>query len=409
MIRPCTNLTTIRSPWATASQMTAPATPCVDRFALSSPTLDESPHLRRWAGLAGIALTAAGLFCGGASTRAVAAPPEPPAVIHVAEAGQVTTPTLRFRNDGTFKILQLTDIHFQPEAGPEYAARYNTLIDGLLEAEKPDLVVVTGDVLYWSNRPMNEYFDAAVAPMIRHQVPYAFVMGNHDAESTFTGQDVFTHLQSKPYSVSQTGPAALGASGNYAIEIHGKDGATSSVLYMLDSHDHADRMPDATPRENGAYAWLTADQVRWYGETSEAFTRQDNGMPVPSLMFFHIPLQEYNAAWRHRASGNRLEDESPQGRNTGMFSAIEAHRDVMGVFVGHDHTNDYVGSLNGVALGYGRKTGLSVYGPAPLERGGRVIVLHEGKKEFDTWIRTESGRVENPLSIPTHFDKAQPD
>ena len=409
MIQPSVSSPSIRSPWAAAVPPAPSAARGADLFVPTASTLEENTGLPRLKGLSCLALTVAGLVCGGATASAAAPPAHEASVVEVADAGRAAAPSLRFHEDGTFKILQITDVHFQPEAGPEYAAHYDRLIDGLLDSEKPDLVVITGDVLYWSNRPMNEYFDAAMAPMIRHQVPYAFVMGNHDAESTFTGKDILTYLQSQPGSVSRPGPAALGASGNYTVEIHGKGGATESVLYMLDSHDHGAGMPDASPAEKDAYGWLTADQVRWYGRTSEAFTHANRGVPEPSLMFFHIPLQEYNAAWSHQASGNRLEDESPQGRNTGMFGAIEAHHDVMGVFAGHDHVNDYVGSLHGVALGYGRKTGLSVYGPAPLERGGRVIVLHEGKKTFDTWIRTESGRQETPISFPSHFEQTSAD
>lgn len=379
-----------------------------DRDVPGAPRSASRTGLQRLKALGCVACTAAVLL-GGAPTPAAAAPVEAPRVVQVAKGAQAASPTLRFREDGTFKILQLTDLHFQPEAGPEYAARYDRLLDGLLEAEKPDLVVLTGDVLYWSGRPLNEYFEATLAPMIRRRVPYAFLMGNHDAESGPTGQDVLKYLQSKPYSLSQPGPPELGSSGNYTLEVQGSRGATASVLYMLDSHDHGDGMPDAAEQERDGYAWLTTDQVRWYSETSEAYARSNQGAPVPSLMFFHIPLQEHTAAWNHRASGNRLEDEASQGRNTGLFTALEARQDVMGVFAGHDHVNDYVGLLRGIALGYGRKTGLSVYGPAPLERGARVLVLREGRKSFDTWIRTESGGLENRLSFPSHFERPPAD
>ena len=34
----------------------------------------------------------------------------------------------------------------------------------------------------------------------------------------------------------------------------------------------------------------------------------------------------------------------------------------MGVFVGHDHDNDFIGIDKGIALGYGRVTGADAYG-----------------------------------------------
>jgi hypothetical protein len=66
-------------------------------------------------------------------------------------------------------------------------------------------------------------------------------------------------------------------------------------------------------------------------------------------------------------------------------------QDVMGVFVGHDHDNDYIGMEHDIALAFGRVTGADAYGE--FERGARVIELHEGAFRFDTWIRTPSSKA----------------
>jgi hypothetical protein len=73
-----------------------------------------------------------------------------------------------------------------------------------------------------------------------------------------------------------------------------------------------------------------------------------------------------------------------------MFHAMIESGDVMGVFVGHDHDNDYIGQEYGIALAYGRVSGYDAYGD--LERGARIIELQEGKRQFDTWIATPSGK-----------------
>ena len=77
-------------------------------------------------------------------------------------------------------------------------------------------------------------------------------------------------------------------------------------------------------------------------------------------------------------------------------------KDVMGVFVGHDHENEYAGSLQGICLAYGRVTGLDGYGN--MARGARVIELTEGEQEFDTWIRTGDGNILHKIHYPTSFD-----
>ena len=39
--------------------------------------------------------------------------------------------------------------------------------------------------------------------------------------------------------------------------------------------------------------------------------------------------------------------------------------DMIGMFVGHDHANDYIIEYEGLYIGYGRKTGYGCYGPPP--------------------------------------------
>ena len=66
-------------------------------------------------------------------------------------------------------------------------------------------------------------------------------------------------------------------------------------------------------------------------------------------------------------------------------------RDVLGIFVGHDHNDDFVGTTANICFGYGRKTGYNAAYEEILERGARVIELYENDKKFDTHIRTLSG------------------
>ena len=76
-----------------------------------------------------------------------------------------------------------------------------------------------------------------------------------------------------------------------------------------------------------------------------------------------------------------------------MFSAMLESGDVMGAFVGHDHINDYIGVHYNIALAYGRVTKV-MRGRRDPKAGGRVIVLKEGERSFDTWIRDLNGKKE---------------
>lgn len=90
--------------------------------------------------------------------------------------------------------------------------------------------------------------------------------------------------------------------------------------------------------------------------------------------------------------------------NTGMFTAMKEAGDVMGVFVGHDHDNDYAVMWHGILLAYGRYTGgNTVYNHLP--NGARVIVLKEGQRTFDTWIDLAGGQQVNRSTYPDSFVK----
>lgn len=85
-----------------------------------------------------------------------------------------------------------------------------------------------------------------------------------------------------------------------------------------------------------------------------------------------------------------------------MYSAFLEFGDVMGIFVGHDHLNDYITVYHNIALAYGRVSKAMKDAEDPLA-GGRVITLKQGKREFDTWIRQMDGKKVLPCSFPASF------
>lgn len=42
----------------------------------------------------------------------------------------------------------------------------------------------------------------------------------------------------------------------------------------------------------------------------------------------------------------------------------ERRHSIQGLFVGHDHCNDFVVEFEGITMAYGRKTGVGGYGPS---------------------------------------------
>jgi hypothetical protein len=292
---------------------------------------------------------------------------------------------LRFKEDGSFKIVQFADIQDGPNTDP----RTLSLMNKILDREKPDLVILTGDNI--DNR-CNSVRDVKTAiskianPMEKRSIPWAIVFGNHDDEhGEMSKEEMMKVYMSYEHNISQLGPKNVEGVGNYNMLIKSsKNNMPVFNIYMLDSGEYGfTTMP--------VHNWIKFSQISWYRSISKKLKSKYKST-IPSLMFFHIPLPEWRQVWQNgNAIGQRHEEECTAAVNSGLFSSLLEMGDVKGVFVGHDHVNDYVGDLYGIKLGYSRNVGYGTYGLEGFSRGGRVFVLNESNPaEFETYMRLES-------------------
>lgn len=104
---------------------------------------------------------------------------------------------LRTRGNGIFKIVQISDTHMGTGVGtcddaidahgellPKSAADPLTVefVGQVLDTEKPDLVVLTGDQLHHDITDSQSALFKVVNPIIVRSIPFAAVFGNHDSE-----------------------------------------------------------------------------------------------------------------------------------------------------------------------------------------------------------------------------------
>lgn len=285
----------------------------------------------------------------------------------------------QFRSDKTFKIAQFSDVHWDNNS--ENCPRTMAVIKNVLKTEKPDLAVLTGDIV--TAAPAEAGWKAIAQPFIDSKTPWAVVLGNHDGEPGPSRDEIFELLATFPYFVGEPGPDLYGC-GNYDIPVWSSDNKkVESVLYCIDSNN-------SNQIVYKDYDWIHFDQINWYRETSKKYTAQNNNHPLPSLAFFHIPIPEYNEVVGQPSTvGIKKEGVASSHVNSGIFASFLDMKDVMGVFVGHDHDNNYIGIHDNIALAFSEVTGYDTYGE--LDRGARIIELKEGEYSFDTWIRTDKG------------------
>lgn len=307
--------------------------------------------------------------------------------------------TLKFNAEGKFKIVQFTDVHWVPDnpASEEAAQRMSEILD----AEKPDLVIYTGDLVF--GKPASEALDKALQPTIDRHIPFAVTWGNHDDEQDMTRKELSAYIQNKPGNLTGTVEGISGVT-NFILPLKSSDEKqTAAILYVFDSNAYS-------PLKNvKGYDWIKDDQIEWYRHESQKFTRNNNGTPLPALAFFHIPFPEYNEAAQDEDAlliGTRKEKACAPAINTGLYAAMLNAGDVMATFVGHDHVNDYVVNWKNILLCYGRFTGgKTVYHDIPGGNGARIIEMSEGEKGFRTWIRLAKGKIINTVCYPADFIK----
>ncbi|EMG51003.1 hypothetical protein G210_4992, partial [Candida maltosa Xu316] len=320
---------------------------------------------------------------------------------------------LKMNEEDKFKILQVADLHFstgygkcldpQPPSsakGCKADARSLEFINKLLDIEKPDLVVLTGDQIFGHASPDSESSAfKALYPFVERKIPFAVTVGNHDDEGSLKRKDIMGIYVDVPYSVAAMGPEDVDGYGNYVVTVEGRSSKNTALsLYFLDSHSYS-KNPKVAPgydwiKENQLiYAKMEADSIK---DSVEKY-RSTKKIPL-SMAFFHIPLPEYRNL-QQPVIGEHREGVMAPNYNTGAREVL-GDIGVQVVSVGHDHCNDYClqdtrnpqsPAENKVWLCYGGGSGLGGYGGyGGYIRRMRVYELDTSKGEIKTWKRTEA-------------------
>ncbi len=304
---------------------------------------------------------------------------------------------LRFRKDGKFRILMISDFHESVSDGrPCRTDRMVEGIEALLQHTNPDLVLIGGDQCIDANTfdDMKAHMEYMISPILKRKLPWAAVFGNHDREGGHTLEEEERVYETIDGCLNQAGPEEVSGVGNYCIEIlSSKDDSVAYHIWALDSHAESKRdfvkylnLPADTrfvmprPLHNGSWqGGIMPDQVMWY--YNESLKREKKaGKKIPAIMYFHIPIPEYLLVEKNPeecgAKGNKREVVCCPELNSGLFMTCLQRGDVKGMFCGHEHLIDFDGKYCGITLAYDACIGYNMSAHDDL-RGGRVIDLTE--------------------------------
>ena len=317
-----------------------------------------------------------------------------------------------------FRILQLTDTQVIDPGQSRYPERIgNTTpltddqlyqecfyyIEESIKRTQPDLIIMTGDIVYGEFDDTGESLQKMVKFMDSFKVPWAPVWGNHDNESIKGVTWQCQQLENAEYCLFKRGEM-LGNS-NYSIAVQ-QGNKVIKVIYMLDSNGCGNAKSYSYLPEFGKYnqgekvftdAMIGEDVLDWINLTSTQITAT-LGYSPKKFAAFHIPIAEYSdaATFKGYQSSDRTshfdisdpegidfgsKNEAIRGMTVPNFWELLTAQNFDGVFVGHNHRNDFSIVYKGIRLTCGIKGSThDRYEDTML--GGTLITVAEGGETF---------------------------
>lgn len=259
-------------------------------------------------------------------------------------------------------ILQLTDPQFRDTTQME--ERAFAPMRETIEKVNPDLILVTGDIVYGKYDHDGVAFAAFVTFMDSFGIPWAPVFGNHDNEANIGVDWQCEQLENAEHCLFKRGE--LTGNGNYTVGIAQGDNLLR-VFYMLDSNGCSAPSP-ASEGKVKKTAGFAQDQIDWY--TADIMRLYEADPTVKISFAFHIQpaiaaeaLGEYGSSfpiYLEEAGNNSVgiigvQVPTEWDKNLSVWNGLKA-LGVDSLFVGHEHCISASIVYDGVRLQFGQKS-----------------------------------------------------
>ena len=302
--------------------------------------------------------------------------------------------SLKFDENGDFRILHLTDWHTSYPL-PELQKQ---LVFESLAAADPALVVLGGDLSEAAHEDQAAAIREICDIFVEAKIPFVITFGNHDYMHGYTIDEMFAFYKEfgGEYFIGVDEDPALFGCGTCSLPVYSNDG--SRVAYNIYCFDSGDSV------EGKGYDSVHADQIEWYRAKAEALKSENGGSFVPSVVFQHIIVQEiYDKLFREAdekfsvgvreyetktydltpipnlssmKDGYIFEKPCPGYYNHGELDAMSENGDIRAIFCGHDHYNSFTVEIDGVDIVNTPSVKPHIF-LRKINWGPRLITLHE--------------------------------
>ena len=299
---------------------------------------------------------------------------------------------------------------------------YNNVLRYIVKAvndTKPDLILLTGDIIYGEFDDNGAALMAIINLMDSLQIPWAPIFGNHENESEMGVAWQSRQLEESPYCLFVR-RNNIGGNGNYSIGI-AKNGQLQRVVYMMDSNGcrSSSSINGTTVKTTVGF---TVAQKQWL-RSAGLKVNQAAGKTISSFLGFHIPTEEplLGAIAAGYQSGEDSKDiqytigvdnvakPGDSGYKGDMYNGY-ADPDLLqilkeigtdGTFMGHVHLISTSVMYEGIRWTFGLKTG--TYDQSPEILGGTLITVADDNSFTVQQTQTTQGEiaVEYPNRIYT--------
>lgn len=259
-------------------------------------------------------------------------------------------------------------------------------IRSLIAQTNPDLIFITGDIVYGSFDDNGTVLKMFCDFMDSFKIFWAPVFGNHDNESLRGVAWQCEMFEKSKYCLFKRG--SVSGNGNYSVGIAAGN-ELLWVLHMLDSNGCTDSTDSGVIKEKRIFS----DQTELMKKNAELI-RKAQGKDIGAFVAMHIPVKEFESAEIHKGYKTSERefytigaDAKGRGGDFGCkaekiktakteenFSEILKNCGVKAVFCGHCHNINTCIEYEDIMWVFGLKTGQYDY-HIPGQIGGTAITI----------------------------------